>query len=1046
LTKHLIEICWFGFGLLAAQGFAHAQFDIQQHRVERLSVEHGLSQSSVWTIIQDRRGFMWFGTADGLNRYDGYSFKVYRHNAQDPSSLRSNTVWSLCEDHDGIMWVGTAAGLHRFDARTEKFSFLPDDSTYRSTHLRTFIYAILEDRDSNLWIGSVGGLSILNLKNGAIKEYLTSDFGDAGGERGMRVNLVDDAGDVWISCVEHIHRYQRAKGKFVEVEWPGGVAARNVTIYQDQQGTIWLAPSGGGLFALDVSTNSRRHWRHEANNPKSLSSDMISRALCSDEEGRMWIGTVSAGLNVLEPEKNIFTRISSELDRTTNLLYDKVAFLFRDRSDIMWIGYDGSGIVKIDPRQNKFRHVLLPASGKATSGNNFFKALIVDRSNRVWLGMYNQGVAIVDRNTGRVERLSHDASDPLSLVGNAVFALLEDRHGLIWIGTLDGLDTYSPLTKKIRHHALQGIAASDVRGKTITALFEDSSGTIWVGSATSVLRYDRDNDEVKTVLHVGDLDSLHPFAGAQCFAARGGVLWCGTSGAGLLKLTFDGRMLARYIPHPLDSNSLSHISVKSICIDPDGILWIGTEDGLNRFDPGKDTWRVYRMSDGMPNDFIYGVLMDDHRRLWISTNRGIARMITGNPAAFRHFTPEDGLQSLEFNTNVYFKTAEGEMFFGGVNGFNTFFPDSVTDNPHVPRVVITGFKKFDQQFDFGGDFASRESLELSYLESVFSFEFAALEFTNSPKNHYAYKMEGFDKDWIYCGTKREARYTNLDPGEYVFRVKACNNDGVWNETGSSIRVTIIPPFWKTAWFMVAIGTLAMVALGGTVRFVSTRKLRKEIQRLEREKEIQEERFKTRERIARDLHDDLASTVGSASFFIESVKNTLKNAPTQAKEFLDKTSSLLSEAEESMSDIVWSVSPHHDTVESLIARIRLTASDICKANRIKYGVSFPEEIAQCKLTDDVRRGIYLIFKESLANAARHANATLIRVEGRFEGDQFELRVADNGKGIEATTQPDGATKRGHGLRNMRKRAEEIGGDLSIESEPGQGTTVVLRKKL
>lgn len=992
--------------------------------------------------MQDSRGFMWFGTADGLNRYDGYTFKVFRHRDNDPFSLKSNTVWALWEDHDGHLWVGTPAGLHRFDAGTEKFTFLPDDSLYRSTFLRTFVYSILEDRDSNLWIGSVGGLSILDLKSGALKEYPTSEFGYTGEEQGVRVNLVDDKGDVWLSCMQHIFRFDRKSGRFIEEQWPDGVAERYVTIYQDRKGTLWVAPYGRGVYAVNKAAGVIRRWTHEPNNPQSLSNNMISRAVCEDDAGRMWFGTVSAGLNILDPGKSTFTRILTELDKTNNIFYDKVSIIYRDRSGIMWIGYDGSGIVKIDPRRNKFRHVLLPPSGTSISGNNFFKALIVDRNDRVWLGTYNQGVALFDRRTASVQRLAHHPADPQTLTANSVFALLEDRQGTIWIGMLGGLDTYAPASKKIRHVPLQGIASHDVRGRTITSLYEDSSGTIWIGSATSILRYDREQNVATPLVHLARIDSLHPFALAQCFASGGGTLWCGTLGAGLLKLTAEGKLLQRYTP--LNSNSLSHNSVKAICIDPDGILWLGTEDGLNRFDPVNESWRVYRTSDGMPNDFVYGVLMDDHRRLWISTNKGIARVDVRDPLRpqFRTFTPDDGLQSFEFNTNVYFKTSAGEMFFGGVNGFNTFFPDSVRENPHVPPVVLTGFKKFDQPFSVGGDIGMKDVVELQYSESVFSLEFAALDFTISSHNHYAYKMEGFDKDWIYCGTKREARYTNLDPGEYVFRVKGSNNDGVWNERGASIRVIIVPPFWRTGWFVVLMSLAGFAALTGSVRYFTTRSLRKQIAQLEREKEIQDERLRTRERIARDLHDDLASTVGSAGFFIESVKSQLKEIPPQSKEFLDKTSSLLTEAEEAMSDIVWSVSPKHDTVESLLGRMRLTTADLCRASQIKYEANLPENVGAFTLTEAVRRNVYLIFKEALTNAVRHSCASLITVVCAVKGSTLELRIEDNGKGMVLTEVP-AATKRGHGLRNMRKRAEEIACELFIQSNQGKGTSIVLR---
>ncbi len=327
---------------------------------------------------------------------------------------------------------------------------------------------------------------------------------------------------------------------------------------------------------------------------------------------------------------------------------------------------------------------------------------------------------------------------------------------------------------------------------------------------------------------------------------------------------------------------------------------------------------------------------------------------------------------------------------------------------------------------------------------MFSFEFATLEFTNPLRNEYAYMMEGIDNEWIYCGTRREARYTNLDPGEYLFRVKGSNGDGVWDESGTSIRVIIVPPFWRTGWFMTIMGVILVGTFGGLVRYLSTRHLRRQIEQLERERVIQEERQKTRERIARDLHDDLASTVGSAGFFIESVKRQIGDAPAQAHEFLNKTSSLLTEAEQSMSDIVWSVSPQHDTAESLMVRIRLMTADICRAAGKQHQVDASCDKPSYVLPGDVRRNFYLVFKEAISNAARHSGAELIRVSAQLRDGLLELSVSDNGSGMEAGRLA--ASRSGHGLRNMKQRAEDIAADLTIASGAGGGTVVTLTRRM
>lgn len=952
-----------------------------------------------------------------------------------------------------MFWVGTVAGMHRFDPLTQRFSRLADDQRYKGTYLEELTNTILEDNSGLLWFESVKGIAILDPVSGALKQFSPSELPAGNPIPYYRVLHEDDHGDVWVANGEGLFHYDRGSEKFIRI--PIGAKDERMALVRsikDHEGVYWFATLYHGVWRFDPKTNKWKSYRHDPHNAFSLTDDRL-RTVCEDNDGRIWAGTISGGLCYLDRSTG---RFHSYKPSGKNARYEGVSFIIRDSSGLLWVGYDGAGLVKVNPYQNKFHHILLPPSDAKASGDNFFKSLIVDHRGDVWLGMYDQGLSVLNRKTGQVKRYRHNPSDARSLCSNSVFSLLEEWSENVWIGTSEGLDEFDRRSGRLKHHNLPAFATIDRRGKIVTALSENSLGTIWCGTVTHLFKFTRSTEHFDQVLSTVETFGFPiPPAINVITPSSGGAAWVGTHGGGMLKLKADGTIERRFTRAPGLQNSLSHNSVKTILIAPDGqrsdsseILWIGTEEGLNRYDPVHDHWRVYRTSDGMANDFIYGILMDEHRRLWISTNRGLSRMDTRDPEhpQFRNYTTDDGLQSYEFNTNVYFKAPNGEMFFGGVNGFNTFFPDSVTDNPHVPPVVITGFKKFDQPFDLGGDIGTKEFIELKYSESVFSFEFAALEFTNSARNQYAYKMDGFDKDWIYCGTRREARYTNLDPGEYTFRVKGSNNDGVWSEQGTSIRVVIIPPFWRTGWFVVAMSVLGIGAIGGTVRYVSTRKLRSKIEQLERERAIQEERYRTRDRIARDLHDDLASTVGSANFFIESVKTQLKDAPKQAKEFLDKTSSLLTEAEEAMSDIVWSVSPQHDTLESLLARIRLTTVDICKANRIKYEVDIAGDITKHTLIDDVRRGVYLIFKESINNAVRHASASMIRVTFRVEGDFLILAIQDNGKGIPSGEDAEVPTKRGHGLRNMKKRAEEIQAAFTIETIPGQGTKVQLSKRM
>lgn len=1012
-------------------------------RYETITVDQGLSQSSVWCSMQDSQGFLWFGTADGLNRYDGYNFQVFRHDAGDSTSLSNNTVWSLLEDRTGKIWVGTLGGVDLYDRKSGTFTHLANHEPYRNTPLGSYTRSMLVDHKGIIWFGTADGVAMFDPANGALRQLPDSEFPQPSSKPMVVLLHEDDRGNIWMSRDERLFRYDRNTGGIINVPvGPDGGRLKAFASTRDIRGNYWFATTSNGVWSLDPATSQWTSYRHDPGNPFSVCDDKF-RAVGQDHDGRIWFGAITNGVCYYDPATKKFYSFRPTDPRSKNARYEGVASILRDRSGLIWIGYDGGGLVKVNPNRSKFNHVLLPPSGMDATGDNFFKALMVDHLGDVWLGTYDQGISVLNRSTGVVRRYRHTPANPASIRSNTVLSLLEDRSGNVWVGMVNGLDLFDRRTERFRHLDLTVYAESDRRGNVVTDLCEDSMGTIWCGTITHLLKFDEALGKMKAVVSMGDLNvqPIMPSVTDIVPSPHGG-LWVATLGGGLLKLRADGtveRILKRTSGM---TNTISHNNVKTIAIDASGILWVGTEEGLHRYDPVKDQWRVYRVKDGLPNDFIYGVLLDERQHLWISTNRGISRMDISDyeHPKFRNYSPDDGLQSYEFNTNVYFKTPQGEMFFGGVNGFNAFFPDSVADNPVVPSIVLTGFKKFDEPFDPGGDIGSLSEIRLDYTESVFSFDFAALEFTNPARNQYAYRMEGFGKDWVYSSDHREARYTNLDPGTYTFRVKGSNNDGVWNESGTSIKVVIVPPFWKTWWFLGLVVLAGVSTFGGTVRFISTQKLKKRIRELEREKAIQDERQRTRERIARDLHDDLASTVGSAGFFVESVKHQLPDVPSQTKEFLDKTSSLLTEAEQAMSDIVWSVSPQHDTLESLLLRIRLTTADVCKASGMKYEIEIDPESPPLDLSQDVRRNIYLVFKEAIANAARHSGAGLVRVGAKTNDGALTLTICDDGKGL--PPQPAGQTKRGHGLRNMQHRAEEIGADFSIDTSGGKGTTVRL----
>ncbi len=780
----------------------------EEPRSRSISVEQGLSQSSIWCILQDHYGFLWFGTADGLNRYDGSSFVVFRHDPLDSASLSNNTVWSLAEDANGDFWVGTNAGINRYDRSTNSFNRLEHDPVLSFSAGRGPSRFFVLDHEGVLWVAPPSGLVAYEPAS-----HRTRPLSPALSVPGTIPLWEENDSVMWVASPRRLARYHVRSGAVEDAMVPArGDRIIFSAICRDRAGTYWVGTQEG----LYESADGRPPWRayrHDPNDPGSLSENTV-RDICEDKNGDLWVATYYGGVNRFDRETRTFSRFVPEVGEGSSKRFEGAVSLLCDRSGLLWAGYDGSGIVRIDPNRRKFRHILLPPSGGKSTGDNFFKSIMADRTGRIWLGTFDQGVAVYDRGTGLVKRFPHDAHNPNSVYDNRISALYEDRNGRVWVGTADGIDGYLPSSGNFHHYPPPPGKRKPGSNLYITSFCEDSSGTLWVGSYSGLMKFDEGSQSFVGVKLPAAGDSAIDSIRIESLAADSRGLWIGMSQFGLARLKFAGGP-TEFFRHTSDEmNSISNDLVKTICVNGDSILWAGTGLGLTRFDLRLRSWKHFYVADGLPNDFIYGVLRDRRGNLWMSTNKGLSRMsATDSPhPVFRNYTPDDGLQSYEFNTGVYCRSAAGELLFGGVNGFNIFDPDSVRDNPVVPAIVITGFKKFDQPVPWKGDLNRGASIELKHTESVFSIEFAALEFTHPEKNQFAYKMEGFDAEWVRCGTRREARYTNLDPGAYIFRVRGSNSDGMWNEAGALLAITIATPFWKTWW---AYSLYAVAALSGS---------------------------------------------------------------------------------------------------------------------------------------------------------------------------------------------------------------------------------------
>ena len=780
-------------------------------KFDRISLEQGLSQSVVLSILRDSRGFMWFGTQDGLNRYDGYEFVVYKHDPEDPNSLSGDFVWSLLEDRSGGLWIGTnGSGLNKLDLDTGLFTHYLHDPADANSLSSNSVLAIHEDPEGMLWLGTLdGGLSRLDPQTGQFTHYPQ----DPAEPKSLSENAIqsiceDDDGMLWLGTNNGgLVRFDRNSGTFTrymhDPSDPDSLSHDDVqAVLEDQMGSLWLATNGGGLDRFDRETERFIHYEHDPSDPRSLSFNAI-QSLFEDQEGVLWIGTNGGGLDRLERDTEQFIHYQNNASNPNSLSSNQVWSMFQGPAGVLWIGTFGGGVNKVDRARQKFAVFQSEPQADNTLSNNIVWSLHEDRDGNLWIGT-NDGLNRLDRKSGDYAHYYNDPGDKQSLSHSTVWSIGQGSQGDLWFGTSAGLDKMAPEGQGFSHYS----------SAPVFAILEDRGGTIWIGTWGGGLGRLDDGAEEFSFYHSDSSDpsSLSNDTVVAIHEDQEGELWIGTFNGGLNRYDRETDSFVSYQADPKNPQSLSHNTVLSIHEDRQGVLWVATGGaGLNKFDRATETFVQYREKDGLVNDTIYGILEDDEGQLWLSTNLGLSRF---DPEAetFRNYDVDDGLQSNEFNQGSYHKSPGGEMFFGGVSGFNAFYPQQILDNPYIPPVVLTSLTQGGEVVDVGQAMEPTAGVRFSWPNNFFEFEFASLSYEQPEKNQYAYMLEGFDEGWIEAGNRRFGRYTNLPGGSYTLRMKGTNNDGIWNEAGTSLAITIVPPVWQTRWFQITVALLLVAGV------------------------------------------------------------------------------------------------------------------------------------------------------------------------------------------------------------------------------------------
>jgi ligand-binding sensor domain-containing protein len=1003
--------------------------DTNRLKFQHITVDDGLSQGSVLSIFQDSQGFIWFGTQDGLNRYDGKNFKIYKYDPTDSASISDNFIRTICEDSSKNLWIGTINGLNKFDLLNEKFTRYRREETDTNSISSDDIFSIYVDQSNAIWIGTRGGgLNCFNQQTQKFTRY-QNDPSNLNSLRGKSVSAIyqDKLGIFWLGTPWGFQSYNPKKNIFqffpsADKLWNRDNNDVVNSIREDRNNTLWLGTHTGGILQFNKKSKNFKRYTHNPNNKRSLSSNTVFR-IYLDTNNVLWVGT-EHGLNIIDTKSEEIIRVFSDPTNTSSLSNDNIQSIYEDRGGIFWIGTYGGGINKYNPSLLKFQHVKNQPENKNSLNNNSVWCFYEDAEGELWIGT-DQGLNRYEPKIGKWSAFTHNPSNPNSLSGNIITAVCEDELNDLWIGTRDGdVNRFNRVTKKFSHFLKNIISLK---------ILPVSTGCVWIGSdGDGLINFNPLNNEVKYYrYHPNEPNSISNNSIGDIYIDRAGNLWLGTYGGGLNRFDPINEKFIRYQHDSKNPNSISNDLVTSIYEDANGILWIGTAQGLNKFNPKDGTFTHYFEKDGLPNDFIYGILPDKNGSLWISTNKGLSRFNSNKPdhlgKIFKNYDARNGLQSNEFNAGAYYRCKHGEMFFGGPNGFNRFFPENIQDNPNIPPIEITLFKKLDEPIQFDKSLCAVDCIELSYSDYYFSFEFAALDFSDPFNNQYEYFLEGFDPPkagWIYAGRSNVARYTNINPGEYTFKVRGSNNDGVWNKTGTSIKINIHPPFWRTWWF-ISLVVLTLIATGFGVYNYRVNKLL-EMERLRRH-------------LASDLHDELATNLSSIAMF----SNIVQENPQQQSGLLERITTLAKESVDAVRDIIWTLDTKQETVESLLTRLHDITVVNCRAKnfQLKFDLPAKDILPAFYLQPETNKNLWLLLKEAVNNSCKHSGCSEILIETKYISGMLDILIRDNGNGFDRS-----AKTNGKGLETMKMRAKELGGKLQIDSQPGKGTEILFQWKI
>jgi signal transduction histidine kinase/ligand-binding sensor domain-containing protein len=1050
-----------------------------------LGSANGLPQSTVEAIFQDGQGYIWFGTHQGADRFDGYEFVNFHHEPQNPRSLRGDVVYAIAEDLDGGLWFGTQSGLDRLDPETGDFLHVNLGTSDESSGRNVVVTALLNDDAGDLWVGTHVGIFHLARQHGEtfiIRRYVSMEV-QGGLVDGILVASLhqDSAGEIWAGTQHGLARYSPDSDSFARV--PATTFTASSAITQPARQAEFAA---SGLYAPFVDT------------------PVIIQSIVEVKPGLLLLGGEGLTLYNTRDHTAFPLDISEFADAPVDLQSDRVWSTLRDRSGTVWIGLD-AGLARFDP--STYRGAFVQYTVGEGTDERLVLSMLQDAEGNLWLGTPAAGVFV---HQPARQKFSKPALYLTEALGNAnVWSVVKDRRGFIWLGTDTGILRVNRLTEEVQPYPLVTAPQSTVYPQSVRAIVEDQSANIWAGTANGKLFLHKAGTDEFVQQFPDRLGTGYPINALH--VDRDGDLWIATNN-GLYWHRPDPGGMQHLLSEPSRPDSLCHNRVLTIKEDASGKVWLGTWAGicsidkqtgvfsnvepstpdttsslegpvfsmlpdgssglwlagqageLQHLDLSTGETRHFSDPGGATVGLVYSILGDDQGRLWLSTQQGLSSF-DPEMAVFVNYSRQDGLPLGKFNMGAYSQGPDGELFFGGRDGLVSFLPGAVPRNPYVPPIVVTQLTQSGAPLATGTGAARERHLALTWPGNYFEFEFAALSYAKSEDNQYAYFLEGVDPGWVFAGKSRRGRYVNLPGGDYVLHLSGSNNDGLWNSDGAEIRVTVVPPLWQRRAFQaaaaLALMALAFVGYRYRVRSIVHRSrdleslvqkrtseltgINEELRQVVSQRRQAEQKLahriaaeavmNERNRLARDLHDAVTQTIFSASILSETLPHVMEANPSKARQQIDELQRLTQGALAELRSLLLELRPE-GLIKTDLADL---LGQLCRGIGGRSGI--PVELAcdlQVEVPSEIKVTLYRIAQEALNNASRHADPARIRVECSSDPVRIRLRIVDDGKGF------DNRQKAGDrmGLNIMAERAADIGANLTVTSHPGGGTQVLV----